>query len=239
MREWLTDWSRALLQVWNRQMHLPLPEKLKNRVKKSAGSREMAAFALLGTLCSLIIFLFAVLCSAIFNHLVGALIMAVCSWLFWLFHDHGRGDGLISKCLAGFLPVGEIPFLIVVPVFLLIMKFAALTALFFYGRGLMVTMVFGGMFAMEALLIKEAEFSPPVMDVSAGAMQKYWITLALLLLLNMFGSLAGSAFGALFFAAWWRYAGIKMKNSANPVDRIRFSGAVCAWLMLLAGLLAI
>lgn len=239
MREWFLNWGRVLASAWNKQMLLPLPERFRQENSRKLDDREMAAFPLLGGCCALLVFLAALLGQLLFNRLGGALIFALSGWLFWLFHDHGRGDGLIADRLVSFLPGGEIPFRVVIPVFMMIMKFAMLMAIFFYGKGLLFTLVMGGLFAMEALLIKEAGFSPPVIGVSENAVQKFWTVLLILLAVNMPFSALGSAFSALFFAGLWRFSGQWIKREGCSKDDIRCYGAITGWLILLAGILAV
>ena len=237
LQTWWKKWLGALILVWNKQVKFPLPGKLKTVCRKGADPYEMAAFPLLGVFGALVVFLPGVVSLMIFSCFGSSLLFALLAGVVWLFHDFGRGDGLISSRISSFLPEKNIPYHIVIPVVMLVLKLALLTALFFHGAGLFLTAIWAGGLAIEALLIRDAEL--PVMDFSDSAMRSFWIAMSLVLLLNVLFQPFGSALGALGFAIWWKAARERITTTGNMTDEIRFSGAVCSWILLLIGVLSI
>lgn len=237
MQTWWKRWLGALILVWNKQIKFPLPEKVREFGKKGGGSYEMAAFPLLGALGALLLILPGALFLLIFNRFGASLLFALATWLIWLLHDCGRGDGLISSRVAALFPKSDIPYHFLLPVVMLVLKLAMLAALFFYGRFMFLSMIWAGGLAVEALLIRDAEL--PVMDFSDSAARRFWIIMLLVLLVNIVCLPFCSALGALFFMIWWKVALERIQTTSNMTDEIRFCGAVCSWILLLAGVLSI
>lgn len=239
MLEWLKKWSGALFLAWNKQMRLRLPESMRFANKGESRSCEMAAFVLLGGLMATVVTIPALLAGLVFTTFGGALIFGVLAWVVWLFHDHGRGDGLISARIAAYLPGKEMPYHLAIPVIMMILKLALLMALFACGRAWMLTLIWAGSFALEVLLLKDAGFSPPVTDFSGDATRRFWVVMSVILVINFLLSPLSSALAALFFAILWKVVRERLGNAPNLIDEIRCSGAVANWVLLLCGVLAI
>ncbi len=229
----------ALILAWNKQLRLSLPEKMHNLYRKSGAPYEMAAFILLGALGALAVTVVALLAGVIFNRFGGAFIFGIAAWVLWLFHDHGRGDGIIANVIASLLPGKELPYSLVITVFMMILKVSLLMALFYYGRALMLIAAWCGLAGIEVLLLREAGFAPPVMDFSDGAVKRFWMVLSVVLVICFCISPLGSAFGALAFAAVLKFAGKELVKVDHPMDFIRACGAAAGWLILLSAVLAI
>ena len=239
MHEWWKKWLGALILAWKKQLCLPLPEKLNSLYQKSGKPYEMAGFVLLGVIGAILAILPGLLAGVLFNRFGGALVFGIAAWVIWLFHDNGRGDGIISSTLASFLPGRELPYSLVLTVFMMILKVALLMLLFNSGKAWMLLLVWGGSAGIEALLLRDAGFAPPVMDFSTSAVTKYWVVLGMVLLITFLISPLGSALGAISFAAVWKFAQKELPASGNPVDFIRCSGASAGWLILLSAVLTI
>ena len=229
----------ALILAWNKQLRLALPEKMRNLYRKSGAPYEMAGFILLGAIGAFAVTAAALCAGLLFNRFGGALIFGIAAWVFWLFHDHGRGDGIIANTISSFLPGKEIPYSLVMTVFMMILKVALLMALFYYGRALMLIAVWAGVAGIEVLLLREAGFAPPVMDFSSDAAKKFWIVMSIVLVICFIVCPLGCALGALAFAGVWKFAGKRLAEADNPMDFIRFCGAAAGWLILLSAVLAI
>ena len=239
MRDWWKIWLGALVLAWKKQLCLPLPEKLNNLYQKSGKPYEMAAFVLLGGLGAVAAILTGSLAGIVFNRFGGALVFGIVSWVLWLFHDNGRGDGMISSVLASCLPGRELPYSLVLTVFMMILKVALLMMLFYSGKAWMLIFVWGGVSGIEALLLREAGFAPPVMDFSSSAVKRFWVVSVFVLLVSFLIFPLGSAFATLSFAAVWKISGKGLPSACNPVDFIRCSGASAGWLILLSAVLMV
>ncbi len=239
MHDWWKRWLGALILAWKKQLCLPLPEKLKNLYQKSGKPYEMAGFVLLGVLGAVLAILAGLLAGVLFNRFGGALVFGIAAWVIWLFHDNGRSDGMISSVLASCLPGKELPYTLVLTVFMMILKVAILMMLFYSGKVWMLILVWGGVAGMEALLLHEVGFAPPVMDFSTSAVTRYWIVMGVILLFSFLISPLGSALGAISFAAVLKFSQKELPSSGNPVDFIRCCGASAGWLILLSSVLAI
>lgn len=239
MRDLWKNLLGALILAWNKQLRLSLPEKMHNLYRKSGATYEMAGFILLGALGAVVAVIPAYCVMLIFNRFGGAFVFAVTAWVMWLFHDHGRGDGIVANAIASLLPGRELPYSTVVTVFMMILKVALLMALFYYGRALMLMAVWCGVAGVEVLLLREAGFAPPVMDFSDAAEKRFFVVAAIVLVICFMVSPLGSALGALAFAGVWKFSGKQLVKVDNPVDFIRACGAAAGWLILLSAVLAI
>jgi hypothetical protein len=238
MQNWTVEWFNAMVKAWQKQMLLPLPEKLKNR-RAGKNEYEMGAFVLLGFIVGLAAVLAGGIAELFFNRFSGALIFALAGWLLWIFHDHGRGDGLISQKLADLLPGDVLPYRAVLPVFMTILKYFLLFALFFKGGRCFLSLVFAGIFALEVLLIREAGFSPPVVNDSGRSVTVFWVVTALIVIFNFLLQPLCSVFAALVFALMFHFCRMKNLSGSEVVNTIRYTGAAAGWLMLLCGILFI
>lgn len=241
MPEWIGNWIGALILAWGKQMRLPLPDTLKKWCSKSSRGYEMAGFVLLGALGALAVLLAAMLSGMVLNRWGGALVFALLGWFFMLFHDHARGDGLISSFLADCLPGENIPYWVVLPVMLTVLKFALLMLLFFFGRGMLLTLIFAGAFGVEVLMQRESLQLSGMIDFdSAMTGRRFWTVFVLILIVNFVLFPLGSALIALVIAFWWRLIGEKSaRKSACTMDDVRFGGAAVCLLGLIAGALTV
>lgn len=239
MYEELLNITAGILRAWQKLIKIPLPQKWMKFAAGNGKYDEAAGFILAGWLCGALIALIAGAGQMLFNRLTGAFIFALAAWLFMLFHDHGRGDGLIAAHLSRLLPGEVIPFNIVIPVFMMILKFALLMTLFYNGNALFFALVMAGTFAFEVLLITGADFSPPIVNFSDRARKRFLYAAVLVLLISFWQAKLAVAFGALLFAVFWKFAGERSAEHGVTADDIRCCGAAMSWILLLAGMLAI
>lgn len=239
MYEQLLNIAAALIRAWQKLIKIRLPQKWRSFAVHRGKYWEAAGFVLTGWLCGLLIALAGGVIQMLFNRMTGAFVFALFAWLFMLFHDHGRGDGLIAAHLSKLLPGEIIPFNIVVPVFMMILKFAVLMTIFYNGNALFFALAAAGTFAFEALLIVGADFSPPVIDFSERARKRFLLTVILVILLSFWQAKLATVFGVLAFAVFWKFANERSLERGLTADDIRCSGAAISWILLLSGMLAI
>ena len=229
----------ALLRALEKDLHLPLPEKWRVFSHRFGRKQEAAMVVLAGFLTGAAAAATSCIVKCFFNRFIGALLYALLYTLFWLFHDRGRGDGLLAAKAAAKLPDEYIPVKVIAPISLMILKFALLMVLFYHGGAFYGALVIVGGLALEVFMVMAAGGYPPVMDNSIGARRRTaWVALAALLMV-FFSAETAAAFGALIFTLLLRYAEKKVTANGVTMAEIRFWCALCVWLMLLGGVLLI
>lgn len=239
MNDFLRDWSGAVMRAWHKMMKLALPKKMYDFAVANGKHHELAGAVLLGWLLGIAAVLAGGIFSRIFNRIAGSFIFALLAWLFMYFHDHARGDGLIAARISGRLPGEEVPAGIIIPVFMMILKFALLMGLFYAGSAPFCGVIIAGSFAIEALLLADAGFSPPVFAVSEAAMHRFWIMTVLLLIFTFTGSKPAAALTILGFAILLKFAKERLNEQGLTADDIRFYGAMMIWVSLASGILTL
>jgi hypothetical protein len=174
-----------------------------------------------------------------FNGFAGAMFFALFGVLFFLFHDRGRGDGILASFISGRLPGEYIPVNIIVPIGMMMLKFALFMRIFYHGSSMLLPLIIAGSFALETAMLMDAGFSPQVLDGSAASRRRYWVVLAVVLLLTFFTGRLASAFCAVLFAFFWYYAEKKGKKKEISPEYIRATSAASVWGMLIISALLI
>lgn len=239
MQDKLNSWVGALARAWSKMIRLPLPLKLEQFAIGSGGNREAAAFVLIGWLCGILITFFAWVVALCFNRFGGSLLFAVLSWLLLLWHDAGRGDGKLVSLISGALPGDSGNFLAALPVFMMVMKFALLMGVFYYGNGTYLALVIGGCFALEAQLLGSLDVTPPVLDFSPGALFSFRVMLGIALLTGLFSAGIASALSALIFAMLCRSGMEKMSSTGLGSDDVRAYSSLFVWLSLICRVITV
>ena len=235
MKNFFEKFLGALAAAWEKLIDFPLPGKLQNLVPSEKSTEfELASFPLLGWLAGAVISGCAVLVSWIFNTYVGAFIFALLAWLFMTLRDSGRGDGAVTVLVASRLPEDSIPWRIVVPVAAEILKFALLMMIFCRGNAMILAVILGGAFAMEAILAADAEFDPPLLDNSSEAKNKLWIMLGVLGGISFIIDHFTTVVATLVFIVTWRQFAIRAEKNGLNVGQISFAGSVMSWILLIS-----
>ena len=235
----LCNWSGALLRAWHKMMKPALPQKLYDFAAVNGKNQEAAAAVLLGWLLGTAAAAAGGIFSAVSNAFAGAFVFALAAWLLMFFHDHARGDGLIAARISGALAGESIPSGIIVPVFMMMVKFALLGGLFYSGSTLYCTLILAGGFAMETLLLADAGFSPPVFEASESAMRRFWTVTVLVLIFTFSGSKPAAALMILGFAVILKFAKERLNEQGLTADDIRFYGAMMIWVSIISGILTL
>ena len=236
MRDFFQEWKNALLRAWEKMMQFDLPQKVRSQAAKGR-YHEVAGAVLLGWLLGIAAMLAGGIFALVFNRFAGALIFAAAAWLLMFFHDRARGDGVIAAKISGALRSETLPLGIIIPVFMMILKFVLLGGVFFYGSKLVCTTVIAGGFALETLLLADAGFSPPVFEVSEAAMRRFWAVTIVVLIIAFIGSAPAAALTILGFALLLKFAKERLNEHGLTADDIRCYGAVMIWVSLISGIL--
>jgi hypothetical protein len=125
------------------------------------------------------------------------------------------------------------------PILTVILKLFLLAVLFFYGSPWFLGCVFAGGAAMEVYLAGMMEVSPPLIDSSEASRKRFWVTVVGIGIISFLISALAASCGALAFVLLWKYAGKLTEQRGITIHGIRGYGAICLWLMLLAGVLTI
>ena len=239
MRDGLIGYAGAFLRAWEKMLRLPLSEKLHRFSCRNGKIQEAAMFVFSGFAAGIITALAGGIIGIFFNRFAGAIFFALLGVLLFLFHDRGRGDGILSSVISGKLPSEYIPVNLIIPIGLLMLKFALFMRIFYHGNSMLMPLIIAGSFALETAMLMDAGFSPPVLDGSAASRRRYWVVLAVILLLTFFTGRLASAFCAVLFAFFWYYADKKGKRKEITPEYIRAMSAASVWGMLIISALLI
>lgn len=238
MKDWCEAWLAALTRAWTKQMDIPLPERW-SAAGRRGDVREAAAFPVLGWLCGAAAAVPAILTAMVFNRFAGAFVYALTAWILLTFRDSGRSDGMIAALGEEFMPGESLPWNVIVPVALMIGRFALLMLMFQSGNAWHLPLVCAGIFSMEALLTLDGGFQPPLLNDSREARARLWIAVAVLTLISFLLCRVPTALGAAAFAALWLNFQRRGERDGATLAQISLAGGVTGWVLLLAGLLAI
>ncbi|MBE6364602.1 MAG: hypothetical protein E7053_02475 [Lentisphaerae bacterium] len=231
--------SGALCRVWQRFFNLPLTGRWKKVAEDNGRQYEAAAIAGACWLTGVSIALIGVLLSVLFNRFVGAAVFVLLAYGALLKHDRGSGDGMIAQIIASKLPGEYIPFDLIIPILTVLVKLFLLAVIFFYGSPWFLGCVFAGGAAMEVYLAGEMQVSPPLIDASGTSRKRFWVVLGAVFIISFFISALAASCGVLAFVLLWKYAAGQTAARGITLQGIRGYGAICVWLMLIAGVLTI
>lgn len=237
MHDFFVEIAGAVIRAWNKMMTVALPQKLSLSAAAGGKHYEAAGFVVLGWLLGMLAAAAGGLTMLLFNQAAGSFVFAAVAWLCLLFHDRGRGDGLIAARISGILPGESIPFGVVIPVFMMILKFVLLMGVFYYGTPFFGGIIIAGGFAIEALLLADSEFSPPVFDASELSMRRYWTAAVIVLVFTFLWAKPATALTILGFALILKHARSKFDRKGLTADDIRFYGALMVWTAAASGIL--
>ena len=239
MRNWFDLMWSALARAWDRQLDFPLPERMHRPAADGENPWELAALPVLGWLLGLVATLPGWLAERVFSPGAGALIFALVGFLALTFRDSGRSDGAVAAAVASALPGNELPWRLIVPVMLMIVRFALLLAVFSGGCRWQLPLVFAGIFAGETLLTLDGGFAPPLLPDAPGARRNFWIAAAAVTLISFLCGRLATALGAAAFVAVWQIFQRRAEREGTDLARIGLAGSLIGWVVLLAGLFAI
>lgn len=229
----------ALLRVWHKHWNLPLSDRLEDVSQEYGSDTEAAAMVFAGWFAGLVIVFAGWFAGVVFNRIAGAVVFALAAWVLLLFRDRGMGDCMISARIARMLPGDFVQFPVIVPLVMTVIKISLLTAMFCCGGEAVFPLVSGGCVALEAFLLMNAGFSPPVVRNSAAGSRRLWICVIVLALISFLCTGTATAMAALIFALLWHFSGSRLHKYGMTAGDIRYWSALCGWFMLLAGVFAI
>ncbi len=229
----------ALFRVWHGYFNLPLSGRLKDFASAGGRKYEAAAVVFGSWLAGIFISVIALLVTLIFNRFGGALVFTLLAYGLLLNHDRGSGDGMVARMISEKLPGEYIPFDQIMPILVVILKLFLLAVLFFYGSPWFLGCVFAGGAAMEVYLAGMMEVTPPLIDNSEASCKRFRLTVAGIFIISFLISAPAASCGALTIVLLWKYAGKLTEQRGITFHGIRGYGAICVWLMLLAGVLTI
>ena len=239
MHDGLIGYVGAFLRAYEKELHLPLSERLRRIARKHGRKQEAAMFVFAGFIAGVVIAAAGGITGMFFNRFAGAMIFALLGVLLYLFHDRGRGDGTLAAMISDKLPNEYLPVDMIIPIGMLILKFALFMRLFYHGSSMMLPLIIAGSFALEVLMLMDAGFSPPVLDGSASSRRRYWVVLILVLFFTFFTGQLATAFCAVLFAFFWYNAEKRSRSKEISVVYIRVISAASVWGMLLISALLI
>ena len=240
MKEWFENLYCALTWAWERQIDLPLPERLRGMSDPDRGGAwRLAAFPLLGWLIGVIAAAPGCAAELLFNRFTGAVLFALAGFLVLTFRDSGRSDGVVSGMLADLLPGKDLPMRLIVPTLLMFVRFALLMLLFMQGNASQLPLTLAGIFAMETLLTLDGGFVPPLLEDDPAARRRFWIVVILVTLGSFLCGRLATALGAAGFAVAWRVFQRKSERDGTDLAQITLAGSITGWILLLAGLLSV